>query len=89
MDEILGNLVDIIDAATGSFASNIEANATADQARARAVQVAVEIQALKARNAERRKDEILQIVKYLLIALAAGGILSILIIATIKAGKKK
>lgn len=87
--EILNNIIDIVEAATGSFASNIEANATADQARAKAIQTAVDIQAMKARNTERRKDEAMQIVKYVLIALAVGGVLSILIIAAIKTGKKK
>lgn len=87
--EIFDNFIDIIEAATGSFASNITANATADQARAAAISTAVEIQAMKARNAERRKDEILQIVKYILIALMAGGLLSIIVIAALKTAKKK
>lgn len=84
LGEIGDNFLDIIEASTDSFASNIAANATADQARAAAIAASVEISAMRARNQEKRKDEILKLVKTLLIILGVGGLLSIVIISTMK-----
>lgn len=88
LGEIGDGFLDIIEAGADSFASNINANATADQARAAALAASVEISTMKARNAERRKDELLYIFKVLLFGLLGAGILTLLILSSIKMKKK-
>lgn len=85
--EIGENALDIVDATTESFGSNIRANYTADAARADAIAASVEIAAQKARGDERRKDELVKILKTVLISLLGAGFLTIILTYAIKMKK--
>lgn len=85
--DILENFGDIIDHTTESWASNIQANATADQARANAIAASVSIAQAKARGEERRKEEQMKIVKIFIYTLLSLGVLSTIMLFIIKTKK--